>query len=49
MQQPAYSFAICLPLAFSQAFAPEIQFAGRFKAQVHCLAPEGSRLAGCQA
>ena len=29
---------------FSQAFAPETQFAGRAKAQTHCLALEGSPL-----
>jgi hypothetical protein len=27
---------------FSQAFAPQTQFAGRSKAQAHCLALEGS-------
>jgi hypothetical protein len=31
-------------LPFSQAFAPENQFAGRSKAQAHCLALEGSPL-----
>jgi hypothetical protein len=31
-------------LHFSQAFAPETQFAGRSKAQTHCLALEGSPL-----
>jgi hypothetical protein len=29
---------------FSQAFAPETQFADRSKAQAHCLALEGSPL-----
>jgi hypothetical protein len=29
---------------FSQALAPETQFAGRSKAQTHCLALEGSPL-----
>ena len=29
---------------FSQAFAPERQFAGGYKAQTQCLALEGSRL-----
>jgi hypothetical protein len=39
--------ARCSP--FSQAFAPETQFAGRSKAQAHCLAPEGSPLNRSQA
>jgi hypothetical protein len=29
---------------FSRAFAPQIQFAGRSRAQTYCLAPEGSPL-----
>jgi hypothetical protein len=29
---------------FSQAFAPETQFAGRSEPETHCLTPEGSRL-----